>query len=58
MTYISTVKPVSTKLMREVYLYAFGKDYNTDTTWMDLGVAYKYALRSLNSGAVAKGEKQ
>ena len=50
MEYITIKKPVSTKLMREVYLYAFGVDYNHDTTWMDLGVAYKYAMNYLQQG--------
>ena len=49
--YIEIKRPVSTKLMREVYLYAFGVDYNEDTTWCDLGVAYKYAMRELNKRA-------
>ena len=48
MEYITANRPVSAKLMREVYLYAFGVEYNNDTTWCDLGVAYKYAMRELN----------
>ena len=54
MNYITVIetenKPVPVWLMREVYLLAFGKDYNTDTTWCDLGVAYKHAMRTLNNG--------
>ena len=51
MEYMTVKRPVSTRLMKEVILYANKVEFDEKNTWLDLDIAFKLAMKQLNQGA-------